>query len=317
MPDREPYMNGPMDLRCPSRDVDRIIGTLASRQHGTVGRAQLLARGVSAGAIAVRVKRRRLIVLFPGVYAVGHAALTRRGRWMAGVLSGGPGADLSGRAALALHGLRASSVVEVTAPTQRRSREGITFRHATVPADERTVVDGIPVTSAARAILDVAATASEHQVERLGHEAEVQRVGGPLSLDDLLARYPGRRGTRTVRRVLERGRAGLDVTDSELEDRFLVALERHGLPRPRCNAEVEGFRIDAVWSGQRLAVELDSRRTHATTRRFESDRARDRTLLLAGWRVVRITWRQLTEDEDQVLGDLAVLLGVRRRALAR
>jgi very-short-patch-repair endonuclease len=315
LPDREPYVDGRSDRRCQPRDPDRAIGALAARQHGTVGRAQLLGLGVTPGEIELRVKRRRLIPLFPGVYAVGHTALTQRGRWMAAVLAGGSGAVLSHRAAAGLHGLLSTAAVDVTVRTQRRSRKGVRFHQAVIPPDERTVVDGIPVTTAARTILDLAAGAPEHRVEKAIHEAEVQRLGDVVSLDDLLTRYPGRRGSAKVRSVLARGRIGLDVTKSELEDAFLRAVDDHGLRRPRRNHVVEGCTVDCAWPEHRVVVELDGRGVHDTARLFESDRARDRRLIRAGWIVVRVTWRMLVEDPAGVLDDLAALL--RRRARGR
>jgi len=321
MPFADPLLHHERDLGCrhdiehhARPHVDGVIAVLAARQHGVVSRAQLLAAGATPGEITLRVRRRRLHPLHPGVYAAGHSSLTQKGRWMAAVLAAGPGAVLSHRAAAALHRLLSSSAVEVTVTKQKRATRFTTHR-GHVPADERTMVDGIPVTTAARTILDLAATAPEHLVEKAMHEAEVNRLGGRLSLDDLLYRYPRRRGSAKVCGVLARGRIGLDVTKSELEDRFLRLLDARGLERPLRNEPVEGFTVDCVWSQQRLIVELDSRGVHGTTKLFESDRARDRRLVRAGWTVIRITWRMLVEDATGVLDDLTALL--RRRARAR
>ena len=93
---------------------------------------------------------------------------------------------------------------------------------------------------------------------------------------------------------------GRHVTKRELELRFLAFLDAHGLERPRTNARIEldtgAKEVDCLWPEARLVAELDGYATHGTRRAFEDDRARDRALVVAGYRVVRITWRQLGDD---------------------
>jgi very-short-patch-repair endonuclease len=100
------------------------------------------------------------------------------------------------------------------------------------------------------------------------------------------------------------------LTRSELEERFLAFLDAHDLPRPSVNCAVEGFEVDFHWPDQRLIVELDGRAAHHTLTAFERDRARDRALQAAGWRVVRITWHQLQYEPTQIAGDLIRLLSM-------
>jgi Protein of unknown function (DUF559) len=134
-----------------------------------------------------------------------------------------------------------------------------------------------------------------------------------LSLPDLLARYPRRRGSSTIRAILADGRTAL--TRSELEDRFLALLDATDLSRPEVNAclELAGgwIEVDCAWRAHRLVVELDGHATHATRATFERDRSRDRMLLTTGWRVVRITWRQLHDRPAVIAADLRRLLGAR------
>jgi very-short-patch-repair endonuclease len=283
----------------------RRVAGLASRQHGVVSRSQLLAAGMSAREIVVWQRHRRLHPLHRGVYAVGHRALTRRARWMAAVLAAGPGAVLSHRSAAALWGVRDGHAIEVTAPRQCR-RPGITAHRAALRPDETTTHDGNPVTSAARTLFDLAAVVSRHQLERAIAQAEFLRLTGPLSLDALLTRYPGARGAAPLAAVTT-AQQPLDLTRSELESRFVAFLDAHGVARPRTNVNVEGAERDCVWPRARLVVELDGRAAHATPAAFERDRARDRALTRAGWRVVRITWRQLHDDPERLAQDLLVL----------
>ena len=292
-----------------------MIARLAERQHGLVSRRQLLAAGLTRHAIAHRVRAGRLHCLSRGVYAVGHRLLSSEAHWMAAVLAGGPGAVLSHRSAGALWRIRSRrGIVDVTVPSSRRQRPGITWHVSNLPADEITSVAAIPVTTVPRTLLDLATILDHHGVERAIDETEVQRHTDPLSLPALIARYPRRRGTATIRAVLAEGRTGNSVTKSELEERFLRFLADWGSPRPEVNASIAmrgGFvEADCVWRNSRLIVELDGRAVHDTAAAFERDRARDRALGAAGWRVVRITWRQLTGEARELAEDLRAMLGV-------
>jgi len=294
--------------------VDRLIAFLANRQHGVVSRGQLLAAGIGRRAIEHRLATGRLHAIYPGVYAAGHRVLTPEGRWMAGVLAAGPDAVLSHRAAGALWRLLRwpHAVPEVTVPRSLRSREGLRVHRSRLPADEVTEVDGIPTTTVPRTLLDLATVLDRHRLERAINEAEVLQLTDQLSLPDLLERYPRRHGTRALREILADSRLGLEVTRSELESRFLRFLAEAGLPRPQTNALLpvgqEVFEVDCVWRRCGVVVELDGRTVHDTARAFERDRARDRALSAAGWRVVRVTWRQLASEPRTLATDLRKLL---------
>lgn len=188
---------------------------------------------------------------------------------------------------------------------------GIEVHRMSVPADERTVVDGIPVTTVPRTILDLAAVATMREVERAFNEAEVQQLTDRLSIPDLLDRYPGRRGTAVLRGMLGDGAALCGVTRNDFEERFVSFVDANRLPRPRLNADLAAggrfFNVDCLWEEAKLVVELDGRQVHGTRRAFEADRERDRLLQADGWRVVRITWRQL-DAETGVAADLKRLL---------
>jgi very-short-patch-repair endonuclease len=171
-----------------------------------------------------------------------------------------------------------------------------------------TVHDGIPVTTVPRTVLDLATVLSPRQTRRAIEEAEFLRLTDPLSLADLVHRHRGQRGTRTLRTILDEATIGSAITKSELEDRFLAFLDARNLPRPEVNVVVEGFEVDCLWRDRKLIIELDGHAAHATRSRYESDRARDRALAVAGLQVVRITWRQLRHDADALEADLRRLL---------
>ncbi|HEU0023772.1 MAG TPA: type IV toxin-antitoxin system AbiEi family antitoxin domain-containing protein [Thermoleophilaceae bacterium] len=294
-----------------ARDVDLALAELA-RRHGVVARRELIALGATPEGIDVRREAGRLHVLHRGVYAVGHRAVTRRGGWMAAVLAGGPEAVLSHHAAAALWRIRdpCPGPTDVTVRRQRRSNSSLRFHHVRLPRDEMTEVDGIPVSTMPRTLFDLATVLDERQLERAINEADYLRLTDPLSLRDLLVRYPRRAGAARIRAALAARSRGATRTRSDLEELFLSLLDRHGLPRPRVNSHIPGIgEVDCAWPAARLVVELDSRSAHATSAAFEADRERDRLLQAAGWRVIRITWRQLAQDETALVVDLSHLLG--------
>jgi very-short-patch-repair endonuclease len=274
-----------------------------------VSRAQLLELGLGAGAIDHRVARGGLHVVHRGAYAVGHAVLSREGAWMAAVLAAGPGAVLSHRSAAALWGIRdtARARVEVTVPRVCR-RPGIDAHRAALATDEVTIETGIPVTTPARTLLDLAEVLDPHRLERAVHETEFRRLTSPLSLAALLARHQGRRGTAALRAIVDRNGLGRTITKSDLELMFLAFVDRYRIPRPLVNEEIGPYVVDALWPAERLVVELDGRQAHQTTRAFEDDRARDRDLQVWGYSVLRITSRQLHRDQTMLAAQLGALL---------
>jgi very-short-patch-repair endonuclease len=294
--------------------MDRAIFALARGQHGVFDRSQLIDLGLAVPEIDYRLRVGRLHVVSREVYSLGPMH-SKRGRWMAAVLAGGGGAVLSHRSALELWGLVQgwSAPFDVTLPRARRGRSGLRFHRSAIPEDERTTVEGIPVTTVPRALLECAGQMTERRVERLINEADVRRLYDALSLPDLLSRYPGRAGSRVVRAALARRAAGSTVTRSQLEETFVEFVDAYEFRRPEINASlvIDGreMEVDALWRSERVVVELDSRQFHDTPAAFEADRRRDRRLIAAGWRPVRITWRQLTEEPDAVARDLRRMLG--------
>jgi hypothetical protein len=291
--------------------VDRLIAELAERQRGCVAHRQLRRMGLGRGAIEHRLLRGRLHRIHHGVYSVGHRVLGPDGWRMAAVLAAGPDAVLSHYSAAELWGLRTSARRwhDVTVPRQLRSRPAVRVHQALLPGDEITAVRGIAATSVPRTVLDVAATAPQREVERLIHEAEVRRLWDPLSLRDLLLRYPRRPGTPRIAAALAERDPGVPKT--VLEDAFLEFLDRHHLPRPETNVWLSVGRhmheIDCLWREKRVIVELDGRAAHDTARAFESDRVKDRRLTLAEWRPIRVTWQQLHTNERELARDLLAL----------
>ena len=293
--------------------MDAVIADYASERHGVVAHRELVALGLGPRAISYRLRSGRLHELQRGVYALGHRALTPDAARRAAVLAGGPGAVLSHRSAAGLHELRRDSrtTMEITVPRSRRDRPGVRQRYVRLGGDEVTVVRRIPVTNVARTLLDLAALLAADQLAAAIREAEFRRVFDRAALERLLNRYPRRHGTRALRGMLGAG-VDLRLTRSELERRFLAFLLRARLPRPETNVSLQlngtTIEVDCLWRSQRVALELDGQRAHATRSAFERDRRRDRMLSVAGWRPVRVTWAQLACERAELEADLRTLL---------
>jgi very-short-patch-repair endonuclease len=238
---------------------------------------------------------------------------------MAAVLASGPEAVLSHWSAAALWMIRPNTRtrVDVTVPHATRSSKRIRRHVSQVPDDERTVEEGIPVTTVPRTIFDLAATESADVVESMLREMEFRRLWDRLSLWDLVERYPGRRGVRKVRAALERIKEEPSGHKrSPLEERFAPFLRHHRLPLPRFNDWItvggRRFQVDCHWPGTGEIVELDGWAGHGTRSAFRDDRARDRILRVAGYSVTRLTWSQLGDEPEAIAADLRELLLYKR-----
>jgi very-short-patch-repair endonuclease len=292
---------------------ERDLADLATRQHGVVGRWQLLQLGYTDKAIRSRLAAGRLSHVHQEAYAVGHRLLTQRGRWTAAVLASGPEAVLSHGSAAALWGLAATrSPIEITAPRGhqgRRQRRETRLHRGQLDGSERTRRAGIPVTTVARTLFDLAESPDRERLTRLWEEADKLHL---LALEDVAAIYERRRGRRRARRnirplLLEARHS--DRTRSPLEDRFAAFCRHFKLPQPATNVLVLEKEVDAAWPAAKLLVELDSWEHHAHRAAFERDRSRDVELMLAGYRTIRVTHRRLDGEATTLAAQIRQLLG--------
>jgi Transcriptional regulator, AbiEi antitoxin/Protein of unknown function (DUF559) len=301
-----------MALRNGDVRADAVLAELAAAQHGVVTRRQLLAAGLSVDQVRLRLERERLLRLYRGVYAPGHVHLTRSGRLLAAAWSAGPEGLLCDVAAAGVHDLRANSATSLDVLLPRRRpwtpepgiRAHIT---TTLRPQDRATVDGIPVTSVARTAVDLAARHPARLVERVLDEMVALGVYDQRALDEQLSRSHVR-GARQLRAILAGRAAGTTITKSDLEELLLLVCDEHDLPRPRCNAWLIGLEVDAHWPRTRVVIELDSARFHASRTAFERDREKGNLLAAAGYTLLRITWRQLTDAPAVVAEQLRRLL---------
>ena len=302
----------PSRLAKSDHPLEARIARLADEQHGVVSLAQLTGLGLSAGAVRARAAAGRLHRVYRGVYAVGRARLEVRGRRMAAVLACGPGAVLSHRTAADALGLlpRASARIEISVPSRvpRRHPGLLVHRAAALQPDDCTTVDGIPCTTVARTLLDLAAVVGAAELARAIEAAEKRRIFDGRDIAAALERAPGQPGAGRLHTALASYTGEPPPTREEFERRAHELFVRAGLPRPRVNALIdvagEQFEVDFHWPDRRLIVEADSWEHHKTRAAFERDRRRDQLLTAAGWTVIRVTWRQLTQTPHQVIAAL-------------
>jgi very-short-patch-repair endonuclease len=290
--------------------LDAGLARLAASQHGVVSLIQLMGLGLTGSGVRKRVTAGRLHFVHRGVYAVGHARLSLDGKRMAAVLACGDGAALSHRSAADPLGLRPSSTpgFDVTSPTRAgRRRRGIRVHTGTtlMPRD-LTTVRAIPSTNVPRTLLDLAEVVNQRQLERAIDRAEQLEIFDLLATQQLLDRSPGRRGAPRLRRAIA---ADPVLTRSAIEELMYAICRDAGVPKPEANYQIGKYEADFCWPGKRLIAETDGRKTHKTAHAFEHDRRRDQELTVAGWRVVRFTYRQLVNEPEAIAATLRALLG--------
>jgi Transcriptional regulator, AbiEi antitoxin/Protein of unknown function (DUF559) len=275
---------------------------LAGKQHGILARRDLLALGFSASAIRHRIAKGRLHPVTRGVYAVGWPHLTRERRWMVAVLACGPEAVLSHRSAGTLWGIAGErrGIVDLSVRRHRESRrEGMHVRsRPSLPADEVTSRDGIPVTNPVRTLIDLAAELETAALERSVNEADKYDLVDPDALRAALDDRAGQPGVRPLRGLLDEHT--FQLSDSELEVLFRPIAVRAGLPAPLTKVQVNGFEVDFFWPDLGLVVETDGLRYHRTSIAQTRDQIRDQTHTAAGLTALRFSHRQVKYDSRHV-----------------
>ena len=291
-----------MGAQVATGELDREIAALADRQHGVVDHRQLVALGASRRHVGRRIEAGRLLVLHRGVYAVGHRRLVPNGRRLAAVLACGEGALLSHASAAALWDLApdpsgSRQHVTVSGSGGRAARHGlVVHRGRDAPG---TRIDGVPVTTVTRTLVDLAGVVRRPALQRALEAAEAQRR---LDAGAVLRTAIGRPGAPALRMLLA---TELPVTRSVFEAEFLELCRRWRLPAPAVNARIGGYEVDFAWVERRVVVECDSFAFHRSRAAFERDRARDVELGRLGFRVLRFTHRQVTSDSAWVADALA------------
>lgn len=282
-----------MDAKSDTPDLQ--VATVAARQHGVVTREQLEEGGLGSKAITIRVRKGQLHRLHRGVYAVGHRAPSHHRRWMAAVLACGEGAVLSHGSAAALWELLRpiGGSVHISVPTTsgRSNRRDIRLHRVPSLSPSSLPIRGgrgrrlttrrhnIPVTTIQRTIDDLEGSVPPYLLRRAKRQAELMDV-----------RLKGAEGKRLR---------------SDLEEEFLRLCRRHRLLLPESNVKLGRWEVDFLWRDRRLVVEIDSFAYHRGSVSFHDDHACDLDLRRCGFTVLRFSERQLEEEPERVVADVA------------
>jgi hypothetical protein len=297
----------------------------AARNHGILTAEQMIAAGASRRQVTAWVQAGRLVPSARGAYLVGGAPVTFAARVVAAVLVHGSETWASHRTAAALWGIPGfgeEARIHLLRPVDGSNGRGgaIVHRSTCIPDEHVTMRGGIPVTTPARTVMDLAGTTSVRHLERVVAEAVRRDLCTDRALHIVLARLAGRGrpGTRRLRAVLD-GRDPGRPTLSELEDLARAAIVGAGLPEPEWQVDIsdeQGWigRVDGLYRSARIVLELDSHEWHGQRTDTLEDARRDKRLTDAGYLVERRGWTDLTQRPDTVLATLRALLEARTPA---
>jgi len=304
------------------------LAALAGRQKGLITKRQALAHGYTESVLRVATGNGVLWQVHRGVYAFGTRDLPPDGWEMAAVLACGRDCCLvSHKSAARLWGIidetsgyRRSRIahqrdrhpVHVTVLRGQPSRERVVVTRVSRFDDrDRDEIDGIPVTSVARTLLDLASI-DRWTLKPALDNARARGLVDNRGLAAVAGRYPRAKGIATFRQLIgmEEG-----FSRSRAEDRLFKLVAQHRLPKPLRNSKVAGIEVDFVWPDQRLVVEVDGYRFHDTYSRFENDHGRDVALALADYLVLRFTWKQITRQPRTVITVIRETLARRQSQL--
>jgi hypothetical protein len=290
----------------------RVLARIATRQHGVISRGQIFALGLGRSFVREGIRSGRLHQLHLGVYAVGHERLTQESHWLAAVLACGESSLLSHRSAAALWRIAFLELgrVDILIPGRgSRFRPGLAIRRTrNLPDADRTEIDGIPVTTLNRTLLDLAAIATESQLRKAVAEAARQELLDTPSLVALCDDRSGCRGTGALARIAQEQRGPISATRSPPETDFLAVCIRRGFPTPAVNAPLAGWEPDFLWPASRLVVEVDSRGYHRSWSEQERDRAKDAAFQEAGYNVLRYSQETLDVHEEATFAQIGRFL---------
>lgn len=295
--------------------MDAVVAEIAAAQEGNVTRKQLRQAGLSDREIDHRIARKRLHRVHRGVFLPGHAVPPERAPQRAAVLTLGENAYLSYRSALEQYGVLPPSdgPIDVTViGCCRRSRDGIRVHRTTrIAPEDLGTLDGLPITSPARALLDFADEATPRELAGAVNEAHVQQLTTPDELRAILQRTPGRRGAALLRATLDR-HDGPDTTHDGGEKLLQALLKRARLPKPTTNQRLNGYEVDFLYEDAKLVIEIDSGKFHGTPAAVDRDRRKDAHLRRLGYTVLRYSYHQIADEPEAVIAEIAAHLSAPR-----
>jgi predicted transcriptional regulator of viral defense system len=292
------------------------IASIARLQRGRVSRKQLLVVGIADRTIYHLASRGFLRRKHRGVYAVGHTAPAPLADETAALLACGPHAVLSHRTAARMRKLvpEGDTSIHVTIRGRHGARPDGVHVHRTnrLTRSEVEIVEGLPVTSPARTLIDFAGDAALPALERAIEEALIQPIVTERQLRRAAARANGSRGAARVLAVLAAQREP-GITRSMAERRFRALIRAAQLPEPRTNFRMHGHSLDAYWPDLGVVVEVQSQKFHLTKAALERDTRKAAKLTAAGLTVSYVTWVQMRDEPYAVVARVAQTLAMAAR----
>ncbi len=285
------------------------IAAVARLQRGRIAFRQLRAIGVAPASVAWLVAKGHLFPSLRCVFAVGHTARIELGAETEALLSVRDGGALSHWSAAALLGLwtPVPAVVDVSVDYSSAATNAGVRVHRSRILESRDVWirNGLPVTSPARTLLDIAASATDRQLEVAFDRGITERTLRTSHVVDLLSRAGGHRGRARLAALLEQEQGASTMTRSDGEERMLALIREAALPLPQVNAPFGPWELDFYWPEARFVVEVDGYPYHSSRYRFERDRRKDNDLRRADIEVMRIVRREINERSHGLVADLA------------
>jgi very-short-patch-repair endonuclease len=290
---------------------------LAARYDGAITRDQLTAIGLSPDAVDYRIECERLHPRHRGVYLLGHNVAAERAPLFAAVLALGDNAYINHRTALEQYGILepTGGPVHVTViGCCRRSRDNIKVHRTTrIAPEDIGDLDGLRITSPARAILDFADDATPRELARAVNEAQVMELVTPDELRALMKRTPGRRGAALLTATLDR-HDGPDTANEGGERLLAALLKRARVAKPEINAVFHGYEVDLLYRDESLVIECDSGRFHGTPAAVDRDRRKEAALRAQRCLVLRYSYWQIAEESEAVLAEIVAERAARSRS---
>ena len=295
--------------------TDKLILDLAAGQGGVIRKDQALARGMSEGMIIKRIRSGQWRPLARSVYRI-FDMLDPANRIRAAV-AGLPDAVVSHESAAEMLSIprvwRGLAVVTVHSRTTHSFPDVTIHRCHDLDESHIATIDGLPVTTMARTIVDLAALLRPRHLSAIVDDLLAAKKVTVSDVQDVASTVlrRGKPGSTSLRTVLAERAESPNENASRLELLGLDVLRSFQLPDPLLEYPIpwdENRRFDAAYPDEKVAIEWDSRRWHTQVEAFERDRRRDRLATLHDWRLVRFTGDDLTTRPGDVAETVRSLL---------
>jgi hypothetical protein len=301
------------------KNREQLLAANARDQQGVFTLAQATACGFPERTIEHRTVSGMFEAIYPGVYGYTGSAVSWEREVMAAVLSTSPLVAASHKTAAYLWGMTSNRPRGIEIVTTRHSRakrpDFIVHESKDLRVSDIVSVDGIPITSATRTVVDLGASAPVWFVQRCLDTALRKKMFTAWDARCFIARVarPGRNGIGTIRPLVEERLQWQGLTESDLEDvfRVLVASSEVPMPEPQFLVNdddgVEVGRFDFAYPPKMALIETDSEGFHMDPVSFQRDREKQNRAQLLGWTVYRFTWRQIVDTPEEVLRTLRAI----------